>query len=49
MNEYRIMIVDDEPDILNLLEKALNIEGFYHIIKIDNGITAVNILSLIHI
>ena len=43
MNEYRIMIVDDEPDILNLLEKALNIEGFYHIIKIDNGITAVNI------
>lgn len=43
MNEYKIMIVDDEPDILNLLEKALNIEGFYHIIKIDNGNTAVNI------
>lgn len=43
MNEYRIMIVDDEPDILSLLEKALNIEGFYNIIKTDNGITAVNI------
>ena len=43
MNEYRIMIVDDEPDILSLLEKALNITGFYNIIKTDNGITAVNI------
>lgn len=43
MNEYRIMIVDDESDILNLLEKALNIEGFYNIIKTDNGIDAVNI------
>lgn len=43
MNEYRIMIVDDEPDILSLLEKALNIEGFYNIIKTDNGISAVNI------
>ncbi len=28
MNRYRIMIVDDEPDIVTLLEKALNIEGF---------------------
>ena len=25
-DEYKILIVDDEPDILNLLEKALNIE-----------------------
>ncbi|MCI8491366.1 MAG: hypothetical protein HFJ04_14215 [Lachnospiraceae bacterium] len=25
MNEYKIMIVDDEPDILSLLEKAFNI------------------------
>ena len=32
-----IRIVDDEPDILNLLEKALNIEGYSNIIKIDNG------------
>ncbi len=41
MNRYKIMLVDDEPDILDLLEKALNIEGFYNITKIDNGITAV--------
>lgn len=41
MNRYKIMLVDDEPDILDLLEKALNIEGFYNITKIDNGISAV--------
>lgn len=42
MNEYRIMIVDDEPDILDLLEKALAIEGFHNILKVDNGIDAVS-------
>lgn len=42
MNEYKIMIVDDEPDILNLLENALKIEGFHKIIKADNGNSAVN-------
>ena len=41
MNGNKIMLVDDEPDILDLLEKALNIEGFYNITKIDNGISAV--------
>ena len=41
MNQYKIMLVDDEPDILDLLEKALNIEGFYNITKIDNGASAV--------
>lgn len=41
MNEYKIMIVDDESDILTLLEKALNMEGFDNIVKIDNGIDAV--------
>ena len=41
MNEYKIMLVDDEPDILDLLEKALNIEGYYNIIKVDNGLSAV--------
>lgn len=40
MNEYKIMVVDDEPDILDLIEKALNIEGLSGIIKIDNGMTA---------
>ena len=43
MNEYTIMIVDDEPDILELLEKSLTIEGFHHVIKIDNGLSAVSI------
>lgn len=43
MEEYKIMIVDDEPDILVLLEKSLNIEGFYDIIKIDRGVDAVNV------
>ncbi|MCI8401790.1 MAG: response regulator transcription factor [Lachnospiraceae bacterium] len=41
MDQYKIMIVDDETDILDLLEKALNLEGFEHIIKIDNGPAAV--------
>lgn len=41
MNENKIMLVDDEPDILDLLERALNIEGFCNITKIDNGISAV--------
>lgn len=42
MNAYRIMVVDDEPDILDLLEKALHIEGFHDIIKMDNGMAAVD-------
>ncbi len=42
MMQYKIMIVDDEPDILDLLEKALNIEGYYNITKIDNGTSAIN-------
>ena len=42
VNAYKIMIVDDEPDLLDLLEKALNIEGYDNIIKIECGISAVN-------
>lgn len=42
MNQYKIMLVDDEPDILDLLEKALNIEGFQNITKIDNGLLAIS-------
>ena len=42
MNEYKIMAVDDEPDILDLLEKALRIEGFPTVIKINTGRKAVN-------
>jgi DNA-binding response OmpR family regulator len=43
MNEYKIMLVDDEPDILDLLEKTLNIEGFHNIIKVDNGLSVIEI------
>ena len=42
MIQSQIMLVDDEPAILNLLEKALNIEGYYNIIKIFNGVTAID-------
>ena len=42
MSEYKIMIVDDEPDILDLIEKALNIEGFFNITKVLNGVKAVD-------
>lgn len=38
----KIIIVDDEPDILDLLEKALNLEGYGNIIKITNGQLAVS-------
>jgi len=41
VNQYKIMLVDDEPDILDLLEKALNLEGFHNITKLDNRIFAV--------
>lgn len=40
--EPRIMIVDDEPDILELLEKSLNVEGFHTITKIGDGLAAVD-------
>lgn len=43
MKEYSIMVVDDEPDILDLLEKTLNIEGFTHIIKAETGLKAVSV------
>lgn len=41
MSEYKILIVDDEPDILDLLEKALKIEGFLNISKSENGLDAI--------
>lgn len=43
MNRNKIVLVDDEPDILDLLEKALNLEGFYNITKVDTGSSAVTI------
>jgi len=42
MNKHRILIVDDEADIQNLLEKALKLEGFENIRKANTGGSAVN-------
>jgi len=41
VGKYKIMIVDDASDILDLLEKALQIEGFQDIVKTDNGTDAI--------
>ncbi len=48
LKQYHIMLVDDEPDILDLLEKALDLEGFGNITKIENGISAVKACREIH-
>ena len=40
---YKILITDDEPDILSLLEKALKLEGFNNVIKAQNGTDAVEL------
>src|SRR5271157_3508920 len=39
---YKILIVDDEPDILEILSYNLKKEG-YHIFKASNGYDAINI------
>ena len=36
-SNYKILVADDEPDILTLLEKALIQEGFKNIIKAKDG------------
>jgi len=41
MNQSIIMLVDDEPDILLMLEKALNLEGYHKIIKCSDGYSAI--------
>ena len=43
MNKHKILLVDDEADILNLLEKVLRIDGFDNIQKAENGLSAVQI------
>lgn len=48
MSGYKIMIVDDEPDILALLEKTLHIEGFSDIVKVGSGLSAVDTCKKIH-
>lgn len=41
MTDKRILLVDDEGDILDLLEKALKLEGFNSINKALSGVDAV--------
>ena len=41
MNKQRILIVDDEADILGLLEKTFELEGFNNIRKSTTGVGAV--------
>lgn len=41
MIDKKIMIVDDESDLLDLLEKAFKMEGFQNIIKVTNGKKAI--------
>lgn len=37
LNKKKILLIDDEKDILNLLETVLKIEGFKEIYKEENG------------
>lgn len=46
MSEYRILIVDDETDIINLLEETLRLEGFQYIDKAVTGNEAVRLCRI---
>ena len=37
----KILLVDDEQDIMNLLEKVLRQEGFQNILKATSGESAI--------
>jgi len=45
MNKYKILLVDDEADILTLLEKTLKLDGFNYIQKAENGIAAIKVCA----
>lgn len=40
--ENKILLVDDEPDIINLIEEVLRKEGFANIFKANTGESAIN-------
>jgi DNA-binding response OmpR family regulator len=42
VNRGKILIVDDETDILNLIEETLNLDGYNNIIKAKNGYDAID-------
>lgn len=48
LNKKKILLIDDERDILNLLEIALKKEGFKEIYKADTGIKGVEICKQIN-
>ena len=43
VSNKKILLVDDEEDIVNLLETVLRKEGFKNIIKAENGIESIEI------
>ncbi|HOK08662.1 MAG TPA: response regulator [Candidatus Hydrogenedens sp.] len=44
MDKYKILVVDDEPDVVEFLEKTLKGEG-YHVITAYDGISALDLVS----
>ena len=44
--DKKLLLVDDEKDITDLLEEVLRKEGFKHIIKASNGLEAVSLCRL---
>lgn len=44
MNKYKVLVVDDEPDVVELLERTLKTEGFQVICAYD-GISALDLVS----
>lgn len=43
MNSCKILLVDDEEDIVNLIEEVLVSDGFIHIYKAYSGIEAIQL------
>ncbi len=48
LNKKKILLIDDEKDILNLLETVLKIEGFKEIYKAENGSKGIQICKEIY-
>lgn len=44
MADYKILIVDDEPDVVSLIERTLKSDGF-EVVKAYDGIGALDLVS----
>ncbi len=44
MAEYKVLIVDDEPDVVSLIERTLSGDGF-DVVKAYDGIGALDLVS----